>query len=185
MESILYLQELYLKAIHIVFIVTWFAGLFYIVRLFIYHTEAQFKPEEEKSVLQAQYKIMEKRLWYGITWPSMIASIIIGIWLATIKGLWLSPWFHIKLTIAAALVVYHLQCGRIYQQLKNDAFSYSSNWLRVWNEIATLLLVALVFTAVLKNSLNWIWGLFGLSLIALVIWIGIVVYRYVRTRINK
>ena len=70
----------YLKALHIIFVVTWFAGLFYIVRLFIYHSEAESKPEPERSILQKQYKLMEKRLWYGITWPSMILTITFGSW---------------------------------------------------------------------------------------------------------
>ena len=70
----------YVLSLHIIFIVTWFAGLFYIVRLFIYHTEAEAKPEPEKSILQNQYKIMEKRLWYGITWPSLVLTLIFGPW---------------------------------------------------------------------------------------------------------
>ncbi len=78
----------YIKPLHVIFIVTWFAGLFYIVRLFIYHTEAETKPEPEKSILQTQYKLMEKRLWYGITWPSMILTLVFGSWL-----LWLNPYF--------------------------------------------------------------------------------------------
>jgi len=68
----------YLKALHIIFIVTWFAGLFYIVRLFIYHTEAQDEEEVARIILQKQYKIMSKRLWYGITWPSAILTAILG-----------------------------------------------------------------------------------------------------------
>ncbi|MDR9488704.1 CopD family protein, partial [Salibacter sp.] len=71
---------LYIKALHIIFVVTWFAGLFYIVRLFIYHTEAEQRSEPEKSILQSQFRLMEKRLWYGITWPSAVLTMIFGIW---------------------------------------------------------------------------------------------------------
>ena len=107
-------MPLYLKALHLIFIVTWFAGLFYIVRLFIYHAEAESKEEHERSVLQGQYKIMEKRLWYGITWPSMVLALVFGLWLAEVNNLWFSPWFQAKLVLVLLLLLYHLECGRIY-----------------------------------------------------------------------
>src|ERR1035441_1745460 len=86
---------LYLKATHIVFVVTWFAGLFYIPRLFIYHTEAQEKPEPEKTILSNQFKIMTKRLWYGITWPSMVLTYILGFSVASCNAslYFSSGWF--------------------------------------------------------------------------------------------
>ena len=131
---------LYLKALHIIFVVTWFAGLFYIVRLFIYHTEAEKRPEMEKKILQAQYKIMEKRLWYGITWPSMILTIILGGWMLWEKPYLLSEgYFILKLCFVGALVLYHIQCHVIFKQLKNDNIKYSSFKLRMWNEVATVL----------------------------------------------
>ncbi|NCG30998.1 MAG: protoporphyrinogen IX oxidase, partial [Bacteroidetes bacterium] len=88
---------LYIKALHIIFVVSWFAGLFYIVRLFIYHTEAEDKPTTEKDILQAQFKIMEKRLWYIITWPAAILASIFGFWMVYELNLWSSMWMNVKL----------------------------------------------------------------------------------------
>ena len=85
----------YALALHIIFVVTWFAGLFYIVRLFIYHTEAEQKAEPEKSILQTQYKLMEKRLWYGITWPSMILTLIFGPWVMSYNFSYYISFAHI------------------------------------------------------------------------------------------
>jgi len=168
---------LYLKALHLIFVVTWFAGLFYIVRLFIYHTEAEQKDEEEKKILQSQYKIMERRLWYGITWPSMVGTVAFGIWLAAINNLWLNPWFHIKMALVFGLILYHLQCGRIYRQLANDQFKYSGFKLRLWNEMATLFLVSIVFLAVGKSMLDVFWGIVILLGIGLLLFLGIRIYK--------
>ena len=173
---------LYIKALHIIFVVTWFAGLFYIVRLFIYHVEAQSGPEEAREILQTQYKLMEKRLWYGITWPSMIGTLIFGFWLAQHAGLFSSPWLHIKLTLVGGLVLYHFQCGRILKQLANDQIQYSSNFLRIWNEVATLFLVSIVFLAILKNSVSWIGGLVGFLGFALLLMLAIRIYKRVRAK---
>src|SRR6185436_706557 len=97
---------LYLKAIHIIFIVTWFSGMFYIVRLFIYNTEAAEKTDPEKTILQRQFSIMIKRLWLGITWPSAILTIIFGVWLAILYGS-IPNWLLIKLGFVALLYAYH------------------------------------------------------------------------------
>ena len=91
-------MNLYVLAFHIIFVVTWFAGLFYIVRLFIYHAEAEKKTEPERSILQKQYKLMEKRLWYGITWPSMLGTYILGGWLLYESyGINMPAWLLLKL----------------------------------------------------------------------------------------
>src|SRR6476661_8536374 len=106
---------LYLKALHIIFIVTWFSGLFYIVRLFIYNREAQDKLEPESSILRQQYSVMIRRLWLGITWPSAILTFIFGIWLWTAIGS--TPrWLVIKLVFVAALLLYHLSLHVLYKQ---------------------------------------------------------------------
>ena len=176
----------YLKATHIVFIVTWFAGLFYIVRLFIYHTEAEAKPEPEKSILQKQYKLMAKRLWYGITWPSMIITIILGSWM-----LWETPaflyqaYFVLKLCFVGALILYHLQCHVIFKQLQNDEVKYTSFKLRLWNELATLFLVAIVFLIVLKSNSGLIWGLLGLVIFAVTLMLAVKIYKKSREKKEK
>jgi len=169
----------YLLALHIVFIVTWFAGLFYIVRLFIYHREAQDKTEPEKTILSAQYKIMQRRLWYGITWPSAIATFVFGPWLF-IKYFphYLSePFFILKLCFVFILALYHLQCHAMYRQQNKDIFKHSSFFLRIWNEVASILLVAIVFVIILKQNTQYVWMGIGLFILASALYIGIQMYR--------
>lgn len=171
---------LYIKSLHIIFVVTWFAGLFYMVRLFIYTTEAQAKAEPDRSILLKQLLLMQKRLWYIISWPSAVLTLIFGVWLLSILNVWLQPWMHLKLLFVAGLFLYHLICGRIYKQMTNHTFKYSSNQLRIWNEVATLFLVAIVFIVVLKNTLSWLWALIGLVLIGLLLMGGIKLYKKLR-----
>ena len=127
---------LYIKALHIIFIVTWFAGLFYIVRLFIYNTEAAEKSEPEKSILQQQFGIMIKRLWLGITWPSAVLTLIFGPWMWYIYGS-LPKWLMIKLFFVVLLYAYHFSLHAIYKQQQHGVFKFSSQQLRIWNEVAT------------------------------------------------
>lgn len=169
------------KALHIIFVVTWFAGLFYIVRLFIYHTEANQKSEPEKSILINQYKIMERRLWFGITWPSMILAITFGTLLIYIEPDYLKmPFMHIKLSFVFFLILYHLSCQKIFNNLKKEISTLTSTKLRVWNELATLFLVSIVFLIVLKDSISFLWSLISFIVLSLVLMIGIKTYKKYR-----
>jgi putative membrane protein len=168
---------LYIKALHIIFVVTWFAGLFYIVRLFIYHVEAQNKPEPEKSILQNQYKIMEKRLWYIITWPSAVLAISSGLYLAYLFGYYTHPWLHLKLSLVALLFVYHLYCHKIFRALQQNRIKWSSLKLRMFNEIATLFLIAIVFLVTFKSLEKWYWGVIGFLILGLLFFIIIKIYK--------
>jgi len=141
----------YLKALHLVFVVSWFAGLLYIVRLFIYHVEAAARPEAERRVLEGQFAIMERRLWYGITWPAMVLAAVFGTALMILIRAYEQPWFHLKLGFLILLLGYHLYCGKIRKDLLQGTCRLTSKQLRVWNEVATLLLFAIVFTAVTKS----------------------------------
>lgn len=173
----------YLKALHIIFVITWFAGLFYIVRLFIYHTEALSKPEPDRSILSKQLGFMTKKLWFIITWPSAILTLILGTSLIVSQPNWLNqPFMHIKLGFVLALFVYHYLCHRIYLQLQNEVAKYSSTQLRIFNEVATLLLFAIVFLIVLKSAINWIWGTIGLIGLGVVLMIAIRLYKNVRKK---
>ena len=177
------MANLYIKALHIIFVVTWFAGLFYIPRIFIYHTEALEKPEPEKSILSKQLKIMANRLWYIIAWPSAIITLILGgIMIYQYPGMLDLPFMHIKLIFVLLLYIYHLYCHRIYKQLQNDLAKFTSMQLRMINEIATLILISVVFLIVLKNELNWLkaTGVFILVTIALVL--AIRIYKRIRTK---
>lgn len=143
----------YIKALHLVAVVSWFAGLLYIVRLFIYHVEAAARPDAERKVLEAQFALMERRLWYGITWPAFLATAAFGIWLMLLVRAYEASWFHLKLGLLLLLVGYHLSCGKIRKDLAAGACRLTSKQLRIWNEVATLLLFAIVFAAVLKSPL--------------------------------
>jgi putative membrane protein len=176
----------YIKAIHIIFVVTWFAGLFYLPRLFIYQTEANQKNEPDRSILIAQFKIMSKRLWFGITWPSMIITFIMGFWMAYqasqtyLTNIWIQPWFILKLAFVFGLLFYHLSLGTIYRLLQKDVYKYSSFKLRIWNEVATLFLIAIVFIVVLKDTLNFLWGILGLVVLTALILLAIRIYKNFR-----
>ncbi len=133
----------YIKALHIIFIVTWFAGLFYIVRLFIYNTEADIKNEPERTILQQQFSLMIRRLWLGITWPSAILTAILGPWMWFLLG-GTPRWLVIKFMFVAGLYIYHFSLHALYLQQTKGVFKYSSQQLRIWNEIATVFLVSII-----------------------------------------
>jgi len=172
------MSYLYLKALHIIFVVTWFAGLFYVVRLFIYHSEALEREEPERSVLSRQLAFMSKRLWIVITWPSAILNLAFGLSLIIIRPSWLQqPFMYVKLGFVFLLVLYHFACHGIYLQLQKGIARYSSMQLRVFNEIATVILFAVVFLIVLKNQLNWFWSTLGLLSFAIVLIIAIKLYK--------
>ncbi|PQB06329.1 protoporphyrinogen IX oxidase [Polaribacter filamentus] len=177
------MDYLYVKALHIIFVVTWFAGLFYIPRLFIYHVEAENKPEPAKEILQTQYKLMTKRLWYIITWPSAILASFFAIWLLVKNPYYLSePWMHVKLAFVLALYFYHYYCQVIYGQLQRDIIKYSAFKLRIWNEVATIILFAVVFLVTLKSAINWIWGVIGIILFGVLLMLGIRLYKKIREK---
>ena len=176
----------YLKALHIIFIVTWFAGLFYMPRLFIYATEAGEKGEPEQSILRKQFSVMMKRLWYGITWPSAILTLILGPTVLFIGG-WdktlLQPegkWLLIKLVFVVFLYAYHWSLHRIFKQEIGGVFRYSSQQLRVWNEVATIFLIAIVMLAVVKQSISLVWGVLGLILFIALLMSAIRIYKLLR-----
>lgn len=172
----------YLKALHIIFVITWFAGLFYIVRLFIYHTEALEKEEPEKSILSNQLGLMSHRLWYIITWPSAILTLIFGTSLLVSQPSWLEMSFmHIKLGFVLLLFIYHLACHRIFLNLQMGR-KYNSTRLRIFNEVATVILFAIVFLIVLKNQLSWLWGTLGLISFAVILMIAVKVYKRFRKK---
>ncbi len=169
----------YIKALHIIFVVTWFSGLFYIVRLFVYSAEANTKPEPERSILLKQFSIMQKRLWYGITWPSAILTLIFGTWLWYLFGS-LPTWLLVKLCFVALLFLYHLSLHAIFKQQAKDFFKYSSQQLRAWNEIATLFLITIVMLAVVKQMLSVVWGIAGLIVFSIMLMTAIKVYKKLR-----
>jgi putative membrane protein len=174
---------LYVQAVHIIFVVSWMAGLFYSVRLFIYHTEANDKPEEERLILQREYEKIEHKLWHIITTPAMVLTVAAGVTMLVLNpDLMKTPWMHVKLAFVIGLLAYHFICQRIMNQLKNGVFKLSSFKLRLWNEVATILLVAIVFTVVLKSAVDWLYGLIGLLLFSTVIMMAVKWYKSYRKK---
>jgi len=172
-----------IKSLHIIFMVSWFAGLFYMVRLFIYHVEANGKEDPEKSILTKQFLIMERRLWWIISTPAMMLTVIFGIlMLAAIPSYLTQLYIHLKLGFVLLLLVYHFICQKIYFDLKTDRFFWGSGALRVWNEVATLLLVIIVFIVVLKDSLNWVYATIGFFAVALLLMLAIKMYQAIRKK---
>jgi putative membrane protein len=135
---------LWIKALHVVFVVTWFAGLFYLPRLFVYHVESA------DAAVRAQLKIMERRLLM-ITHIGGALAVVFGIWTLALAPAFLKqPWLHAKLTLVVLLVAYHFYLVRLKDQFAADACARSSRWLRVFNEIPGILLIAIVVLAVVK-----------------------------------
>jgi putative membrane protein len=169
-----------------VFIVTWFAGLFYIVRLFIYHTEADQKPEPDRTILSNQFKKMERLLWYVITWPSAILTLIFGtLTLLQVPHLLSQGFMHVKLTLVGLLYIYQFLTHRIYRKLQKNNFSLSSTQLRMWNEVPTVFLISIVFLIVLKSTLSMIWGVAGFFAVVAVLMVAIGVYKKYRNTDEK
>jgi putative membrane protein len=173
---------LLLKGLHVVGFVSWFAGLFYIVRLFIYHVEAGDRPEPERTILKHQFEIMERRLWYAITVPAMVMTLVFGSALAVLYVRMFGSfaqvsWLHAKLALVALLVVYHWRCGDIRRQLAAGTCRWTSPRLRQWNEVATVLLVATVMVAVFKSLFSALWGTMALLGLAAVLGIAVKLVR--------
>ena len=175
----------YIKALHLIFVITWFAGLFYIVRLFVYHAEAKQKPQPEQDILIKQYQLMQYRLWYIITWPSSILASLFAFYLLYLNPYWLEQsWMHVKLAFVLLLYVYHLKCHQIFKQLQCNDVKYSSSFFRIWNEGATIILFAIVFLVILKNAINWIFGVIGILVFSILIMLGYKFYKRIREKKN-
>ena len=169
------------KALHLIFVITWFAGLFYLPRLFVYFVEAHGRPVSERSVLQEQFKVMQNRLWYGITWPSCLLAMGFGMGLlvqwepSTISG-----WPLVKLGLVLVLFFYHLSLGRINRQLQNGVITWTSEQLRLWNEVPVLLLLSIVFLAVFKRTFPLGYSLTAFAFVAFVLFATVKIYKKLR-----
>jgi len=163
--------------------VCWFAGLFYVVRLFIYHKEAQTKEKSIKEILQPQYTLMSKRLLGIITWPSAFLTTFFGVSMLIENPSYLQQnWMHIKLSFILLLWLYTYSCQIILNQMKNSQIRTTEIKLRIWNEVATLIMFAIIFMAVLKNSISWIYATFSLVGLAVFLMISIKLYKRYKTK---
>ena len=175
------MSYLWFKSFHIIGVVVWFAGLFYLVRLFVYHVEANEQPEPARTILQQQYQLMEKRLYNLITTPGMVLTVLMAIaLLITSPDLLKQPWVHAKLAFVGANVVYHFYCGRVMKQLAEGTCRWSGQQLRGLNEVPTVFLVIIVLLAVFKNSLPTDITAWGILL--LVVAMAAIIQLYARKR---
>lgn len=172
---------LYVKSFHIVFMVSWFAGLFYLPRLFIYHTEANLLPELERGVLQAQFTKMQRLLWNVIMAPAMALTLATGLTMLHLVPTWLEQdWMQLKLAFVVGLMGYHFYCRKLLLEIRAGRFRWSSFQLRLWNEVATIFLVSIVFLVILKNTADWVWGVLGLFAFAVLLMLAVRLARRVR-----
>lgn len=137
---------LYVKAFHIIAMVAWFAGLFYLPRLFVYHAESN------DAVSLERFKVMERRLYYGITWPAGIVTTLLGIWLVSYNPSYYlkAGWMHGKLTLVLLLWIYHMFCGYYLKRFAQNENKGSARFFRIYNELPTLLLIGIVLLVVVK-----------------------------------
>ena len=137
---------LWVKAFHIIFIVTWFAGLFYLPRLYVYHASST------DDISNERFKIMERKLFWGITTPSGILTVVLGFWLITYFGteILTTFWMQLKLLCVAILLIYHIICGKYLYDFKNDKNTHSHIWFRWFNELPVLLLIAIILLVELQ-----------------------------------
>lgn len=133
---------LWIKALHIVFMVTWFAGLFYLPRLFVYHAMSEDTPSRER------FKLMERKLYFGIATPGAVLTIVFGLWLLVFG--FAGGWLHLKLLLVVVLVVYHVWCGKLVSDFRQDRNRHSHVWYRWFNEFPVLILFGVVILVVVK-----------------------------------
>ena len=174
---------LYIKALHLIFVITYFAGLFYMPRLMVYMVEAAERPQSEADIIIPQLQLMMRRLWQIITVPSAILGLIFGLWM-----LWINPfllgksWMLVKFVFVGLLILYHIQTHRFYKAFLQRNCQRSASFFRIWNEGATLILFAVIFLAILKDSIHWIFGLLVLFGLTFLLMLGIRVYKLYRNK---
>jgi putative membrane protein len=171
------------KALHIVGFISWFAGLFYIVRLFVYHAEAGERGEPERTILQTQLELMAARLWKIITVPAMLLTLVGGVMMA-VQLHPIPSWLLVKFGLLAGLLGYHHWCGAIRRRQAAKTSTWTSQKLRMFNEIGTMFMVAIVFLAVFRTTMSIAWGVGGLLGLGVSLMLGIRLYRKLRDRKN-
>ncbi len=162
---------LWLKSLHIIGVIVWFSGLFYLVRLFIYHEESRSMPDQLKKAFNDQYTLMEKRLANIITTPGMILALSMAICMVIMQPSWLSEkWLQIKILFVLGLVIYHVYCYKIMNSLQKGISKISAKNLRLLNELPTLLLFIIVLLVIFKNNFPTsvaTWSVFALIIFML------------------
>ena len=172
------MSYLAVKALHLIFVTCWFAGLFYIGRIFIYYKEAESKSENEKIILQNQFLVMAKRLMYIILWPSVLLTSIFG-WIMVFRNPALLDldWMKVKLVLVSLLLLYVIICQLLLNQMNNGKIITSEFKLRLFSEAATLFLISIVFIATLKNNISWIYATLYFFIISVILMFLVRLYK--------
>jgi putative membrane protein len=174
----------FLKSLHIIFVVSWFAGLFYLPRLLVYHAEAQEQDAQTREILSKQFEKMEKLLFNAIMIPAMFLTWITGltmIYLTWWDSFGSHTWLHLKLAFVVGITIYHFVCRYLIRKFRSGEFILTGNQLRLFNEIATILLVAIVFIVIAKNTFDMLLGMGGFIIFAIVIMAAVTIVKKIRT----
>jgi putative membrane protein len=175
------MEYLYIKAIHIIVVITWFSGLFYLGRLLVYLREARDEPEPAASLLQDRLGLMARRLLMAITWPSAVLTWVFGLWL-----FFLYPgfpvWLMIKLGLVGLLTLYNLSLHQMLNKMQKGIPGWNSFGLRLWNEVPTVFLIAIVMLVVVKQNISLLYGLLGLTAFVLFLFLAIRIYKAIREK---
>lgn len=174
----------FLKSLHIIFVVSWFAGLFYLPRLLVYHVEAQEKDTQAKEILSKQFEKMEKLLFNAIMIPAMFLTWITGlsmIYLTWWDSFGSHTWLHLKLGFVVGITIYHFVCRHLILKFRASEFILTGGQLRLFNEIATILLVAVVFLVIAKNTFDMLMGMGGFIIFAIAIMAAVTIVKKIRS----
>lgn len=171
-----------IAALHVISMVSFFAGTFHVLRLFMHHKDAEKKFDPERAILIKQFSGMEKFGWYAITWPSLVLMVLSGAWLLIKNpGLMTESWMYAKLGFSALLIVYHLINQRLFDRIRTNRLRWSGAGIRLWNLGAVAFLFALVFLVAMKASLGTMWGLLGALFLGIAIALAVMMYRNKRS----
>jgi putative membrane protein len=179
------MDYLHIKAIHIIFVTSWFAGLFYLPRLLVYHREAHDKPEPDASILKNSLGQYQKLLYNAIMLPAMVLTLLSGVYMVYLNvDLLGENWMLLKLFFVLCVVFYHFYCKIIMNEFKMNKYRFTSFQLRLWNEVATILLFTIVFLVVLKNTIDWLWALLVLVIFSLLIMFAVKIAKKRREKLS-
>lgn len=142
------------KIAHIISVIAWFAGIFYLPRLLVYDAEAPTRDPQNAGPIQAQLRLMQRKLYRGIMWPAMISSWMFGLSLMIVTGAQTQAWFWYKFALVCLVTLYHFFCGKLIQLHQENRFLLNGKQLRIFNELPTVLLVGIIFSVILKDMMN-------------------------------
>jgi putative membrane protein len=149
----------------------------------VYQIEAFSKEEPEKSILGKQLKLMAKRLWFIITWPSAVLAVLFALVLLHLQpGLLSLPWMQVKLGFVVLLIAYHVKCHLIFKELQIDVVKWTSNHMRLWNEGSTIILFSVIFLVIVRDAVNWVYGVIGIILFSVILMLGFKMYKRIREK---